>query len=151
MEIIVTRRWQGNASTLSSVTVDGKAHHFVLEDEDRGLHSEMTLVEIAAIKIKKETAIPTGRYKVIVSHSTRFKRLLPRLVDVPGYSGILIHPGNTIRNTEGCLLPGITNYREDKEYCVGSSRTAFEKLFKQISSAAKKGLEIWITIRTDYK
>ncbi|MCE6987502.1 DUF5675 family protein [Dyadobacter sp. CY323] len=151
MELVVTRRWQGNASTLSTLSVDGKVHHFILEDADRGLDSKMTLQQIADIKIKRETAIPTGRYKVIVSHSTRFKRLLPRLVDVPGYSGILIHPGNYIRNTEGCLLPGLTNFKEDKEYCVGSSKSAFEQLYEKILTAWKHEDGIWITIKTDYK
>jgi hypothetical protein len=151
MEIVLTRRWQGNASTLGTLTVNGGAHHFILEDKDRGLDSKMSLDEIAHLKVKKETAIPTGRYQVIVSHSTRFKRLTPRLVNVPGYSGILIHPGNRIRNTEGCLLPGLTNFIEDKEYCVGQSKTAFERLFGKILDAHKRREEIWITIRTDYK
>ncbi|WP_342086106.1 DUF5675 family protein [Dyadobacter sp. OTU695] len=151
MELIYTRRWQGNASTLGTLSVDGAAHHFILEDKDRGLDSKMPLTEIAKLKVKKETAIPTGRYQVIIAHSARFKRLLPRLVDVPGYSGILIHPGNYIRNTDGCLLPGITNFTEDKEYCVGQSRTAFERLFEKILAADKLGQKIWITIQTDYK
>jgi hypothetical protein len=150
MELIYIRRWQGNASTLGTLTVDGAAHHFILEDKDRGLDSKMPLGEIARLKVKKETAIPSGRYQVIVAHSTRFKRLLPRLVNVPGYSGILIHPGNRIRNTEGCLLPGVTNFMEDKEYCVGQSKTAFERLFEKILAAGKRGENIWITIQASY-
>ncbi|WP_439554852.1 DUF5675 family protein [Dyadobacter sp.] len=151
MELVLTRRWQGEASTLSTLTVDDAAHHFVLEDADRGLHSEMSLEQIAEKKIKKETAIPTGRYKVIMAYSNRFKRILPRLVGVPGYSGILIHPGNYIRNTEGCLLPGLTQWIQDKNYCVGSSVTAHDRLASKILAADKKGEEIWITIKTDYK
>ena len=151
MELVMTRRWQGEASTLSSLTVDGKAHHFILEDKDRGLDSKMSLAQISLKKIKKETAIPSGRYKVIIAYSNRFKRLLPRLVGVPGYSGILIHPGNYIRNTDGCLLPGLTNWIQDKEYCVGSSVTAHERLMQKIMAADKKGEEIWITIKTDCK
>jgi hypothetical protein len=98
----------------------------------------MNLAHIAAKKIKNETAIPTGRYKVIIAYSNRFKRLLPRLVGVPGYSGILIHPGHYIRNTDGCLLPGLTTWIQDKEYCVGSRVTAHERLMQKIMAADKK-------------
>jgi len=151
MELELTRRWQGNASTLGTLKVDGVVQHFILEDKDRGLAQSMTAAQIAKLKIKKETAIPTGRYQVIVTHSPRFKRLLPRLVYVPGFEGILIHPGNRIKNTEGCLLPGVTNFMEDKEYCVGQSVTAFERLFSKIQEAVKKSDPVWITIKTDYK
>jgi len=72
-------------------------------------------------------------------------------VGVPGFEGILIHPGNRIKNTEGCLLPGVTNFMEDKEYCVGQSVTAFEKLFLKIQEAVKKMDPVWITIKSGYK
>jgi hypothetical protein len=66
-----------------------------LEDTDRGLTQSMSLEEIKRIKIPHETAIPTGVYKVTVNMSPSKKRMLPRLLDVPGFSGILIHRGNT--------------------------------------------------------
>jgi hypothetical protein len=56
-------------------------------------------------KIKNETAIPYGQYKVVITHSPRFRRNLPLLLDVPNYFGVRIHPGNSASNTEGCLLP----------------------------------------------
>lgn len=151
MEIVLTRRWQGNASTLGTLTIDGSASHFILEDKDRGLVSTMTAKEIAKVKVPKQTAIPTGRYKVFVTHSPRFKRMLPRLEGVPGYSGILLHPGNWIKDTDGCLLPGLTNWIEDKEYCVGRSVPAFNNIFEKILAAWQDKEEIWITIQTEYK
>jgi hypothetical protein len=88
---------------------------------------------------------------VLIAYSNRFQRLLPRLLGVPGYSGILIHPENYIRKAEGCLLPGLTNWIQDKEYCVGSSVTAHDRLLAKLFAAEKNGEEIWITIKNDYK
>ena len=146
MEIIVTRRWRGVNSTLSSVVVDGKAHQFILEDRDRGLKSEMDLEFIKAEKVYGKTAIPSGRYQVDITHSNRFKRLLPILIDVPGFAGIRIHPGNKHIDTDGCLLPGKVNWKEDQDYAVGSSRTAFEELQMKIDAALKRGEKVWCEI-----
>lgn len=146
MEIVVTRRWRGVNSTLSSVVVDGKAHQFILEDRDRGLKSEMDLAFIQAEKVYGKTAIPTGRYQVDITYSNRFKRLLPILINVPGFAGIRIHPGNRHVNTDGCLLPGKVNWKEDQDYAVGSSRTASEDLQFKIANALKRGEQVWIEV-----
>ena len=150
MEIVVTRRWRGVNSTLSSVVVDGKVHQFILEDRDRGLKSEMDLEFIKNEKVYGKTAIPTGRYQVDITYSNRFKRLLPILIGVPGYAGIRIHPGNRHVNTDGCLLPGKVYWMEDKEYAVGSSRTASEDLQFKITNALERGEQVWIEILTAY-
>jgi hypothetical protein len=83
------------------------------------------------VKIKGETAIPKGTYKVIINQSNRFKRLLPLLLDVPNFEGVRIHSGNTNHNTEGCILVGQSR---NKNY-IGQSRKAFEKLFKKMQKA----------------
>ncbi|MDQ6479786.1 DUF5675 family protein [Dyadobacter sp. LHD-138] len=150
MEIFVTRRWRGVNSTVSSVTVDGQAHHFILEDRDRGLKSDMPLADIKREKVYGKTAIPTGRYQVAVTYSNRFKRLLPILVNVPGFAGIRIHPGNRHIDTEGCLLPGKGYAKEEQEYIVTTSRTACDVLFLKINEALKKGEEVWCTIVRTY-
>jgi hypothetical protein len=74
--------------------------------------------------------------------SARFARVLPLLVNVPGYVGVRIHPGNTAEDTEGCLLPGLTRY----ENSVGQSRAAFEAIFERLDKASKAGEAITITI-----
>lgn len=91
-------------------------------------------------KIANETCIPTGKYKVIISWSNRFKRQMPLIVDVPGFDGIRIHSGNTDKDTSGCPLVG-------KNTIVGKltdSKTTFESLFK-ILEATKEDITIEIT------
>lgn len=150
MDIELVRRWQGKNSTLSTVKVDGVVHQFMLEDTDRGLDASMDLAEIQKAKIYGSTAIPTGRYQVDITFSNRFKRMLPILLKVPGYSGIRIHPGNRHLNTEGCLLPGKTYWKEDFDFVVGTSRTASDDLQHKIACALKRGEQVWIEIKTAY-
>ena len=91
--------------TIGKLYIDGAYFCDTLEDTDR-LNKGMTAAELAAKKIPGQTAIPEGTYKVIVNVSPKFKRLLPRLVNVPGYEGVLIHRGNTPADTAGCILVG---------------------------------------------
>jgi hypothetical protein len=151
MEIKVSRRFEGKSTTLSTMTVDGVASQYVLEDKDRRLTSEMKLSEISKIKVHGCTAIPVGRYKVDITYSNRFKRLMPILIDVPGFAGIRIHPGNTHQNTEGCLLPGLKYGQENGEYMVGTSRVAADRLQSHIAAVLAMGEEVWITIESKYE
>jgi hypothetical protein len=82
-------------------------------------------------KIPGQTAIPAGRYQVIISMSPRFKRPLPLLLAVPGFEGIRIHPGNTAEDTEGCILPGYARGQNS----VLQSRAAFDGLFSHLQVA----------------
>ncbi|MDR1984985.1 MAG: DUF5675 family protein [Prevotellaceae bacterium] len=92
--------------TIGKLYVDGKYFCDTLEDVDRGLRQSMPLCEIKRVKVMHQTAIPTGTYKVIVNVSPAKQRLLPRLLDVPGFEGILIHRGNTDKDSSGCILVG---------------------------------------------
>ena len=91
--------------TIGKLYIDGTYFCDTLEDSDR-LDKGMTAAQLAAKKIPGQTAIPEGTYKVIVNVSPKFKRLLPRLMNVPGYEGVLIHRGNTPADTAGCILVG---------------------------------------------
>jgi hypothetical protein len=144
VEITVQRKRFTSESTISDVLIDGQFVGHILEDRDRGLDKTMNSGQISRGKIHGKTAIPTGRYEVATSYSTRFKKLLPLLLGVPGYEGIRIHPGNVAADTEGCLLPGL--------FCgnnkVLDSRAAFTAWFLRIQSALRNG-KVFITISRD--
>lgn len=82
--------------------------HFcdVLEDPVRDLNKDGDLTDVGEMKIPGETAIPYGRYKVVVTMSPKFKRELPLILDVKHFTGIRIHRGATAKNTDGCVLVG---------------------------------------------
>jgi len=126
MKLALKRLHKTNNSTIGELTVDGLFQCYTLEDIER------------EVKIKSETAIPKGTYKVIINHSNRFKRLLPLLIDVPGFEGIRIHSGNSNHDTEGCILVGETRSKD----FIGKSRKAFDKLFEKM----KRAESITITI-----
>jgi hypothetical protein len=119
MQIAVKRLHKTDTSTIGELTIDGLFQCYTLEDVER------------PVKIKGETAIPKGTYKVIINESNRFKRLLPLLLNVPNFEGVRIHSGNSNHDTEGCILVGQSR---NKNY-IGQSRKAFEKLFKKMQKA----------------
>lgn len=134
MELELIRKTRTNTSTIGELFIDGEFECFILEDKDRGLRKDMPISELITKKVKAKTAIPEGRYEVVINFSNRFKKLLPLLLDVPAYAGIRIHPGNTATDTEGCLLPGV-NKAIDK---VTSSRSAFTALFDKMKAASSR-------------
>ena len=142
MELELTRSVKTNKSTIGELTVNGVFECFILEDKDRGLRKDMPISELIVMKIKTRTAIPTGRYEIVVSFSDKFQKMLPLLLDVPAFAGIRIHPGNTDTDTEGCLLPGKTRSVD----AVASSRVAFTALFDKIKAALQRE-KIFITVK----
>ncbi len=129
MELLLKRLHKTQKSTIGELSIDGKFECYTLEDVER------------PEKIHGKTAIPKGRYQVIVTMSNRFKKLLPLLVKVPNYEGIRIHPGNKAEDTEGCILPGTTRGVD----FVGNSRLAFNALFKKINKSLESE-KVYITI-----
>jgi hypothetical protein len=90
--------------------INDKFFAYTLEDKDRGLKSTYNLPDILKMKIKGVTAIPSGTYRIRLSVSNRFKRLMPEVIDVKGFAGVRIHGGNTHLNTEGCPLIARNRY-----------------------------------------
>lgn len=106
--------------SMGVMLIDSKFFCYTLEDEDRGLRQDMPLSEIVEKKVYGETAIPVGKYKVRLTWSNKFKRVLPLVMNVPGYEGIRIHRGNWDKDTLGCPLVGF----ENGEFYVGDSKSA---------------------------
>ena len=106
MDIQVNRIARRDGYTIGRMSLNEIYFCDTLEDTDRGLNSTMSVDKILAKKIKAQTAIPTGKYDVILTFSPRFKRVLPLLLNVPGYQYIRVHNGNRPDSTEGCLLVG---------------------------------------------
>ena len=135
MQLMLLRRWFYDDYTIGELmNADGPESPrlcYTLEDQVR-----------SGPKINGQTAIPAGRYKIQITESVRFKRRLPLLLDVPGFSGIRIHCGNTAEDTEGCLLVGLA--KEGRS--VRQSRLAFNRLFQMIDQAITAGDSVSITI-----
>lgn len=94
-------------STIGNLYINDKFFSYCLEDKDRGLNQSMNIIEIKARKVFGLTAIPYGTYKVVLSMSNRFKRLMPEILNVKGFEGIRIHRGNTAADSSGCLIVGL--------------------------------------------
>lgn len=153
MKLRLERRWKKATYTIGRLFVDGAFFCNTLEDKDRGLMQEHGATAVRARKVYGETAIPAGRYAVVLNVLSPkyagvawFRNLtggyMPRLLSVPGFDGILIHPGNTALDTYGCILVG----KNTKVGQLTESRATFERLYKLMKEAAGRGEEIEIEI-----
>lgn len=134
MRLTLIRKWNKKDYCIGDLYIDGVWFSNVLEDVDRGLDDSMSEEEIKKMKIKGETAIPTGIYQILLTYSPKYKKIMPLVNNVKGYSGIRIHSGNTAKDTEGCLLVG-----KNKEVGkVLESRITYNALFKRLQQAKGK-------------
>lgn len=129
---------------IGKLYIDGIYQCDVLEDTDRGLDDKMSEAEILKKKVKGQTAIPSGVYPVYITWSPKYKKPMPLIENVKGYSGIRIHSGNSSKDTEGCLLVG-----KNKEVGkVLESRKTYNELFNILNKTDEK---IIIDIQRKYK
>lgn len=143
MQILIQRHALKEGYTIGRMEINGRYFCDTLEDTDRGLSEEMSEAEIADRKVKGATAIPIGTYRIdMQTRSPRFGRVLPRLLSVKGYAGVLIHSGNTAADTEGCILVGENRERGK----VLNSRATLERLLVFLRAAQAEGEEIELTI-----
>lgn len=133
MNITVKRIFKGPKYTIGKLSIDG--HYFCDTLEDT--------VRPAGVKIPGRTAIPAGKYQIEITESIRFNRLMPIIKDVPGFSGVRIHSGNTAEDTEGCILVGFNRVKGK----VLDSRKTFQKLFKILIVAVRGGENLEIEIK----
>lgn len=142
MEILLQRVAKKDKYTIGKLYINDQYFCDTLEDTDRGLTQSMTEQQIKSKKVYGETAIPTGTYRIVISYSNRFKKQMPLLLNVPGFSGIRIHTGNTEKDSLGCILVG-------KNKAVGKvleSRDTYNKLFSILQKTNEKEA-IKITIK----
>lgn len=105
MKLTLQRRFRGETYTIGTLFIDGVRFCDTLEDTDRDTNRN-GVFDGGERKIAGMTAIPVGTYAVVVNVSPRFRRELPRLLNVPSFEGVLIHRGNTPGDTAGCILVG---------------------------------------------
>lgn len=132
MNITVKRIFKGPDYTIGKLYIDGKYFCDTLEDT----------VRAPGVKIPGKTAIPAGKYKIKLTESLRFKKLMPRLKDVPGFTGVLIHAGSTAEDTRGCILVGKNRVKGK----VLDSRETFAKLLRLLFVAERGGESLEIEI-----
>jgi len=138
MFIQLVRESFTDKATEGKLFVNGTFECYTLEDKDRKLEED-------GEKVYGKTAIPRGSYEVVVTHSNRFKKDLPLLLDVPQFEGVRIHSGNTSRDTEGCILVGSINH-EDHDDFVGASKAAFKPLMEKLQEALSNEEEVILEI-----
>ena len=117
--------------TIGQLFVNGAYECWTLEDAVR-----------SGPKVPGETAIPAGVYRVVIDQSARFGRAMPHVLDVPGFEGIRIHAGNTVRDTHGCPLLGCERVGAH----LARSRVAFDAFMSKLQAALATGEEAWLDI-----
>lgn len=141
MELRVERLWPRENYTVGRLYVNNEFFSNTLEDKiiDK---DKSGVFDNGEKKVYGESAIPYGKYKVVYNYSPKFGRNLPRLLDVPHFEGILIHPGNTAKDSFGCILVG----KNTSKGMLSESRYTSDKLNEIIDAAQKRGEEITIEI-----
>lgn len=152
MELKLDRKYKKPNYTIGKLYINDKYFCDTIEDSDRGLKDSMSESEIKLKKVYSKTAIPTGTYEIIMNTiSPKFKNRswakpyggkLPRLLNVKGFEGVLIHVGNKPEDSLGCILVGKNNIKGQ----VTESTITFNKLMKELLQAHLKKEQITITL-----
>lgn len=152
MKILVKRTYKKTNYTIGNLYINDQWFCNTMEDVDKGLTQSQPSSYIYNVKRCGDVAIPAGTYNIDMdtvspkySKREKYKSIggkLPRLEDVPGFEGILIHIGNTNKDTEGCILVGKNKLKGR----ICESTTTFFNLYKTLQDAKNKGEEITITI-----
>lgn len=139
MELKLNRIFLGSSATIGELYVDGEHIADTLEDR----------VRPEGEKIYGKTAIPEGTYEMVLSYSPRFKKILPEILNVPNFTGIRIHCGNSSADSSGCILVG--TWDGEKEDWVSDSKIAFNKLMSLLEEATNNKEKITITVNNSWK
>lgn len=154
MRLRLDRKYKKVTYSIGKLYIDGQYFCDTVEDKDRGLTDKDSLEKIKATKVYAKTAIPQGTYKITMgvispkfSQKPYYKNFcngrMPRLLNVKGFDGILIHKGSNANSSAGCIIVG-------KNTVVGgvtNSQYCFEKLYKLLDDVYKRGESIELEIR----
>ena len=153
MRILVDRKWKTNDYTIGVMYINGTRFSDTLEDKDRGLKDTMTEDSIKQKKVYGKTAIPTGEYKIKMTYSPKFVNRVwgkkysgkvIQIMNVKGFSGVRIHPGNIPEESLGCIFPG-RNLEKGK--VLQSTAYYYKLVDNYILPALKRNEEVVIQIR----
>ena len=139
MEIKLIRESFGDTFTEGKLLIDNVFECYTVEDTDRKMEDDLT------VKVNSKTAIPRGKYEVVLSMSNRFQKILPEVLNVPGFTGIRIHSGNSSVDTEGCIILGSVNDKLDDDW-VGGSKIALTQFMAKLETAKENNEKVYIEI-----
>ena len=139
MEIKLIRESFGDTFTEGKLLIDNVFECYTVEDTDRRMEDDLT------VKVNGKTAIPRGRYELVLSMSNRFKKVLPEILNVPGFAGIRIHSGNSSVDTEGCIILGSVNDKLDDDW-IGGSKIALTQFMAKLETAKENNEKVYIKI-----
>ena len=153
MKLTLNRKYKKATYSIGKLYVNGEWVADTVEDKDRGLTDKDSLEKIKATKVYAKTAIPLGTYKIAMgvispkfSQKPYYKSFcngrMPRLLNVKGFDGILIHRGTSANSSAGCIIVGKNTIKGG----VTNSQYYFEKLYKLLDAAYKRGESIEIVI-----
>lgn len=130
MELKLIRNKIDKEYTEGELYINGAYFCDTLEDQDRGLYQHMSLTEIKKIKVYGETCIPYGTYKVELTYSPKFKKIMPEILNVKGFTGVRMHNGSYTYHSFGCPLVGT----KCKDGMLTNSRKTFNELMQKLQN-----------------
>ena len=142
MKIEIRRRWKKEGYTVGELYVNGVFRCNTLEPQDRGFKSSMSSMSIQEAKVPGKTAIPTGTYVCHAHWMLKKRKIRPQLIDVPGFWGIFIHEGNTVKDTRGCILLG----ENTSKGFLSRSKQHVIALTEEIQDCEERQEMVWVTV-----
>ena len=143
MEIEVRRTEFYPECTHGKLYIDDEYLCDTLEDQDRDFNRDGDITDKGEGKVYGQTAIPRGRYELVLKVSARFGKTLPTILNVPGFTGVLIHSGNTPEETKGCILLGA----RQKRGRVMNSRFFMLRFMEIVKPAFEEGEKIYLSVK----
>lgn len=131
MIVVIDRKWKKDTYTIGRVFIDDVFFANSMEDKDRGLTKDMPLAEIKKRKVYGETAIPAGEYEVRMTYSPKYKRMMPQVMDVPGWTCVRMHSMNEAKDSLGCIGLG----KNDKPGWISNSHATCAEFEKRLIAA----------------